>query len=279
MEDFLKTLDKEELLKLSAKVISYIIDEIDDCNQKVLAKELDVSTTTLNIMANANIGQCSSGTKFLRKTLNKLITIYQVDVDFSLKHPIGMGKPKQQKAKDKDDSFFTMSHGNKWRIMVHVNQSGKGKEEVVLRYLVIKGKDDVEFLVGSNRHDDYTGSVRLRLGGNQAVFELATKNKAIKEVYLRFSIGNPLARPSYLEGFLIHSHIDDNSMSGYTIVAQNISGTADPMNPRRMSFAQFKKYNPVIAEFFRFRSSSIYCDPGVFSLEELKFLMKNENRK
>ncbi|HWZ05043.1 MAG TPA: hypothetical protein VNX40_15610 [Mucilaginibacter sp.] len=275
MEDFLKTLGKEDLLKLSAKVVSFVIDEIDDCNQKVLARALDVSTATVNIMANANIGKCSASTKFLRKTLNKLLTVYKVEIDYATKNPISIEKTKPEKAKDNEESLFTSSHGNKWRVMVHINQSGRAKEEVGLRYLIIHSKDDVDFLVGSDSHDDYNGSVKLTIGGKQAVFELATKNNAIKEVYIRFSIGNPLSRPSYLEGFLIHSYIDDNSMSGYTIIAQNISNTAELMNPRKMSFAQFKKYNSVVADFFRRRSTSIHCHSGVFTLDDLKFLIKN----
>ncbi|HVV55447.1 MAG TPA: hypothetical protein VHC47_08990 [Mucilaginibacter sp.] len=278
MEDYLKALNKEDLLKLSARVISFVIDEIDGCNQKVLAKELDVSTATINVMANANIDNCTASARFLRKTLDKLLIRYKVEIDIPTKHPISLEKPKEDKTNDKEESFFTQSHGNKWRVMIHINQWGKVKERVVLRYLIIHPNDDVDFLVGSNKHDDYKGSVRVTMGGKQAVFELATKNKAVKEVYIRFAIGNSLARPSYIEGFLIHSHIDDNSMSGYTVIAQNISGTTESITPREMPFSQFKKYNSVVADFFRLRSTAIHCHSGIFSLDDLKFVVETEKK-
>jgi DNA-binding phage protein len=279
MEAYLKTVvDKKDLLSLSSKVIRYIIDELDECNQKMIAAAIDVSTATINGMAKGVDSQTTVSKKLIRRSLAAIIKEYQVQIDVATGNITGISYGEKLPKENDEASFFTTPYGNRWKIMVHLKYWGKIKEDVGIRYLEIKSKKKVEFLVGSERHDDYEGSFKLALAGKQVVFELVTKKQAVKEVYLRFCIGNPFARPSIMEGFLLHSSIDNNSMSGYTIVAENISGKSDELTrPRIIPFAQFEKQNPVIAKFFSDRSTAIHCHSGVYTLEELNDL--NEKRE
>jgi hypothetical protein len=89
-------------------------------------------------------------------------------------------------------------------------------------------------------------------------------------VNLRFLVGNRAAEPALLEGFMMHSCIDDNSMVTYTVLAQNISGSDELVTPQIIPFDSFKAQQPIIAEFFEFRNTAIHVHSDVYSLDRLQ---------
>jgi hypothetical protein len=267
MREHLKHLDKPQLLEISAQLIRYILQEIDGCGRRDLMKVTGLSAPAISSMSTKK--NCTSGENVVRKAILALTAHYQIGYDASSGAFFGGNDPEAGMIEKMRPGFFSSRMGNRWKVIVHIKYWNRAETDIGIRYLKIHPTNKAEFYVGTKRHADYAGTVHFDRYGKHLIAELFTTDDSKKEVNLRLLIGHKGAQPELVEGFMMHSCMDDNSMVNYCIIAQNVSRSDELMMPQVMPFKDFQLQEPVIAEFFRIRNTAIHVHSAVYSLEDL----------
>jgi hypothetical protein len=241
MDKYLNDLSSDKLAQLCCKLYQYVLIEIEDGTQLAICKETGITAPTISrILAQKEI---KSKIK-LKAHFWRLMNAYKISYDISTETFSDGVKPSIQKGNLSTPAFIGGIKGNYWMIMVHLQERGKKSSMVGLRYLRIGENGKAEFFVGSEEHDDYIGHWNYSSSGRQIDFELKINNDGneIKDVNLRFIIGNRTARPKFMTGFMMHSYLNDSGVSVFTIFAENISGSGLLPEPKRYPLNNSRKH-------------------------------------
>lgn len=261
MEFSINDITESDAQKLFASIVEFIIT-------KSSITQRDISLTTS--IGEAVISRIRNGKKKVglkdKRYLLLLIEGFDVKIDFiDDKYQIVDFNRSIVNRKDEDLIKYKLPSIRDWKIYSYSND-----KTFSIRILKIFDQDNVEFIVGTHRHNNYHGSMKWDNTNKFLIFDLKLIKSGNQDLRLIFYMGDVGAAADIMLGVLTYIRVAGDNIFSYRVIAEKIT-EANDLKPMKDIPLKSKEIEPSFKKYLLDKNNQrLEVPPNILTVRHLE---------
>ncbi len=226
---------------LTIKFFNCLLEELQEKNikQDDIAKMLGYSPSS--------ISNWKDGKGLSLKHLKKVIDKYDITIDSFDEETCAIINFKTGKIVKPSNSIFVPRLFEAKKVWLIYSDL---VNEIGIRILKVNGDGTVEYIIRTDNHSDYIGTLKVEAHKKVLVFELTTEIGGTQDLVIFLWLNDMGANATILAGVMIYNRIKDGGgIDAHKILA--VPANNENSSPEKISKNEFKKRHPLISEYFK----------------------------